>query len=116
MPSVRKQATLVLLGVFVDKGVWTGVPLRDILRKANLEHDSIRGIFISMDERYRTELPLAKALTDGVLISYEFDGKTFDRRNGFPLHLVAKNEPGYYWVKWLERIEVIEELATFETK
>lgn len=116
MPSVQKQVTLVCPGVFVDEGVWTGVPLRDILTKAGLEDDSIRVVFISVDERYRSELPLAKALSDGVLIAYEFDGKTFDRRNGFPLRLVAKNEPGYNWVKWLGRIEVIAEPATSETQ
>jgi DMSO/TMAO reductase YedYZ molybdopterin-dependent catalytic subunit len=116
MPSVREQTTLVCPGVFVDKGVWTGVPLRDILSKAGLKDGSIRVVFITMDERYRSELPLAKALSDGVLIAYEFDGKTFDRRNGFPLRLVVRNEPGYYWVKWLGRIEVIAELTTSETK
>jgi DMSO/TMAO reductase YedYZ molybdopterin-dependent catalytic subunit len=116
MPSVQKQVTLVCPGVFVDKGVWTGVPLRDILLKAGLEDDSVRVAFIGMDERYRSELPLTRALSDGVLIAYEFDGKTFDRRNGFPLRLVAKNEPGYFWVKWLGRIEVIAELATSKTK
>jgi DMSO/TMAO reductase YedYZ molybdopterin-dependent catalytic subunit len=116
MPSVREQVNLVCPGVFVDKGVWTGVPLRDILKKAGLEENSIRVAFISVDERYRAELPLRKALGDGFLIAYEFNGKTFDRRNGFPVRLVAKNEPGYYWVKWLGRIEVIAELAMSETK
>jgi 1,4-dihydroxy-2-naphthoate octaprenyltransferase len=27
--------------------------------------------------------------------------------NGFPLRLVARNEPGYLWVKWLGKIEVV---------
>jgi len=116
MSWVREQVTLVCPGVFVDKGVWTGVPLHDILRGAGLEIDSIRVAFISMDERYRSELPLEKALRDGFLIAYEFNGKTFDRRNGFPLRLVAKDEPGYYWMKWLGRIEVIAEMETSETK
>ena len=83
------------------------MPLLDILGRAGLEEGSDAVVFLDVKERYRAELPLARVLQDGFLVAYEFDGKTFDRRNGFPLRLVAKNEPGYYWVKWLGRIEIV---------
>jgi DMSO/TMAO reductase YedYZ molybdopterin-dependent catalytic subunit len=109
MPSGQEQVTLVCPGMFVDQGTWTGVPVRDILQKAGLKSGSKRVAFISANERYRSEIALERVLGDGVLIAYEFEGKTFDRRNGFPLRLVAKNEPGHSWVKWLGRIEVTAE-------
>jgi DMSO/TMAO reductase YedYZ molybdopterin-dependent catalytic subunit len=115
MPSVQELVTLVCPGIFVDKGVWTGVLVRDILQKAGLKSPSNRVVFISANERYRSEILLEKVLGDGFLIAYEFQGKTFDRRNGFPLRLVAKDEPGHSWVKWLGRIEVIAESTTSES-
>jgi len=109
MPSGQEPVTLVCPGVFVDKGTWTGVPVRDILQKAGFKSGSKRVAFISANERYRSQIALERVLGDGFLIAYEFEGKTFDRRNGFPLRLVAKDEPGHSWVKWLGRIEVIAE-------
>ncbi len=106
MPAVSEKIDLVCPGVFVDKGTWTGVPLRTILEKAGLGEGSDEVVFTSLDGRYHGGLPVEQALGDGVLIAYAFDGKPFDRLNGFPLRLVAKNKPGYLWVKWLGRIEV----------
>ncbi len=116
MPAVREEVTLVCPGVFVDTGVWTGVPLRDILNKAVPMEGSDRVAFVSADERYDAELPLERALGEGVLIAYEFEGRPFDRRHGFPLRLVARGEPGYSWVKWLGKIEVTGESGTSSTR
>lgn len=106
LPATRLTADLVCPGFFRDTGEWTGVPVRDLLARASVREGAAKVVFRSADGSYEQSLPLQKAMSEGILISYRFNGKEFDPRNGFPLRLVAKGEPGSVWVKWLGEIEV----------
>lgn len=106
MQPTRLAADLVCPGVFRDAGEWTGVRLGDLLEEAGIKAGAVKVVFRSVDGGYEQSLPLQKAMSEGTLISYRFNGKEFDPRNGFPLRLVAKGEPGSVWVKWLGEIEV----------
>jgi DMSO/TMAO reductase YedYZ molybdopterin-dependent catalytic subunit len=108
MPAVRADITLVCPGFFTDRGVWTGVPVRDLLALAGVRPGADRVVFTSLSQGYTSALSLADLERDGVLVAYEFDGKPFPVVHGYPLRLTAKDHEGNVWVKWLGEIQVSE--------
>jgi sulfoxide reductase catalytic subunit YedY len=107
LDSVRIYSELNCPGFFIDKGNWTGVPLKTILELAGIKEGASEVSFISIDESYQKNIPLEEAFEDGMLIAYEFEDEEFSKYHGFPLRLVADEKAGSYWVKWLGTIEVI---------
>jgi DMSO/TMAO reductase YedYZ molybdopterin-dependent catalytic subunit len=106
LPAVRQEITLDCPGFFTDRGVWTGVPVRDLLAMAGLRSGAAKVVFTSLSEDYTSTLSLQDVERDGVLVAYEFDGKPFPVVHGFPLRLTAKDHQGNVWVKWLGEIQV----------
>ena len=106
LPAVRQEITLDCPGFFTDRGVWTGVPVRDLLAMAGLRSEAAKVVFTSLSEDYTSTLSLQDVERDGVLVAYEFDGKPFPVVHGFPLRLTAKDHQGNVWVKWLGEIQV----------
>jgi DMSO/TMAO reductase YedYZ molybdopterin-dependent catalytic subunit len=51
-------------------------------------------------------VPVAQAQGDGVMLAYQVDGRLLSDVDGYPLRLVAGDQPGYVWVKELDHIEV----------
>jgi len=108
MPEVREEITLVCPGFFTDRGVWTGVPVRDLLALAGVRPAAGRVVFSSLSDGYTSTLSLEELQRDGVLVAYEFEGKPFPVVHGYPLRLAAKDHEGNVWVKWLGEIRVSE--------
>jgi DMSO/TMAO reductase YedYZ molybdopterin-dependent catalytic subunit len=108
LPAVREEITLECPGFFVDRGVWTGVPVRDLLAMAGVRAGATEVDFISLSGGYRSTLSLKDIAQDGVLVAYEFEGQPFPVVHGFPLRLAAKDHQGNVWVKWLGEIRVSE--------
>lgn len=83
---------------------WSGVPLMDLLAKAG----AAPGLFAVKLESvtgYAHILPLAEAAQ--VLIATHVGDETLDHLHGFPLRAVVPTRRGWFWVKWLARIEAI---------
>ena len=108
LPAVREQITLDCPGFFTDRGVWTGVPVRDLLALAGVKPGAVKAVFTSLSQGYTSTLSLAEVGKDGVLVAYEFEGQPFPVVHGYPLRLTAKDHPGSVWVKWLGEIRVSE--------
>ena len=108
LPAVREEITLDCPGFFTDRGVWTGVPVRDLLAMAGPRAGAAKILFTSLSEGYTSTLRLEDLERDGVLVAYEFDGRPFPAVHGFPLRLTAKDHQGNVWVKWLGEIRVSE--------
>jgi DMSO/TMAO reductase YedYZ molybdopterin-dependent catalytic subunit len=108
LPSVREEITLECPGFFIDRGVWTGVPVREFLARAGVRSGAKRVTFTSLDGGYSQSLALEDLQADGTLIAYEFNGKPFPKVHGFPVRLTAKGKAGSYWVKWLGSLSVEE--------
>jgi DMSO/TMAO reductase YedYZ molybdopterin-dependent catalytic subunit len=106
LPAVRKEITLECPGFFIDRGVWTGVPAREILARAGVRPGARRVTFTSLDGGYSQSLSLEDLQEDGTLIAYEFDGRPFPKVHGFPVRLTAEGKAGSYWVKWLGSLRV----------
>ncbi|MEO1192569.1 MAG: sulfite oxidase [Pseudomonadota bacterium] len=92
---------------------WTGVRLKDVLAKAGVKD----GVVYTAHEGADTHLsgdpeklplsrgvPIAKAMTDDILIAFEMNGAALHPMNGAPLRLVVPGWPGSCSQKWLTRI------------
>jgi len=93
---------------------WTGVPLKDLLRKAGLKAGALDVVFTGMDSGgYATVPDFAKSLSvdrardEEILVAYEMNEQPLPMLNGFPVRLVVPGWYGTYWVKALSEITVL---------
>ncbi|MEM6587376.1 MAG: sulfite oxidase [Pseudomonadota bacterium] len=94
---------------------WTGVRLKDVLEAAGVQDNVVYTAHYGADEHLSGDpeklpisrgVPIAKALTDNVLIAFEMNGDALHPMNGAPLRLVVPGWPASTAHKWLKRIEL----------
>ncbi|MEM1159709.1 MAG: sulfite oxidase [Pseudomonadota bacterium] len=94
---------------------WTGVRLKDVLEKAGVQSNVVYTAHYGADEHLSGDpeklpisrgVPIAKAMTDNVLIAFEMNGAPLHPMNGAPLRLVVPGWPASTGHKWLNRIEL----------
>jgi DMSO/TMAO reductase YedYZ molybdopterin-dependent catalytic subunit len=105
---------------------WTGTPLADLLGDCAPLKRGIEVVFFGTDEReeefpasqqlkgkkfqqnFARSLHITDAMRDDLLLCYEMNGEPLMKEHGFPLRLIVPGWFGISWVKWLNRIEVID--------
>jgi DMSO/TMAO reductase YedYZ molybdopterin-dependent catalytic subunit len=90
---------------------WRGVRLADLLDDAGVQGGATHLRFHSFDGVYTESLTLQQARRDDVLVAHEMLGKAVTREHGGPVRLYVAPMYGYKSIKWLERIEVVDELV-----
>jgi DMSO/TMAO reductase YedYZ molybdopterin-dependent catalytic subunit len=103
----------------VAEALWTGVPLEEILLAARPSERACEVVFEGADcGAHRTtddevpfarSVPLGRALNGDVLLAWAMNGRPIPPKHGAPLRVIV---PGVYAVasvKWLRRVEVLEE-------
>ena len=105
----------------IGTATWAGTPLAPILKQAGIKSRAVDVVFFGADEgeeevreikmkqRFSRSLSVPEALAPSVLLCYEMNGAPLPHLNGYPVRLIV---PGWYGVanvKWLTRIEVIEQ-------
>ncbi len=138
MPTVTKPMTLecagngrMLLDVkvpgvqwglgAVSTAEWTGVPLATLLERAGAVKNGIDVILEGSDGgvlknepkpqgalHFARALPMAKAMSDSVLLALKMGGADLSAEHGFPLRAVVGGWYGMASIKWLSRIVVTE--------
>ena len=88
---------------------YTGVPLRTLLQEAGYDTSAkwiyVEGADASSNGR---SIPMDKALDD-VLVAFKANGEALRKEHGYPVRLVVPGWEGNMWVKWLRRIEVMNQ-------
>lgn len=99
---------------------WTGTPLAALLKECGVLERGIEVVFFGADEKsekirdkdylqnFARSLAREEAMRDEVLLAYEMNGQPLPREHGGPLRLVVPGWFGIAWVKWLQRIEVLD--------
>jgi DMSO/TMAO reductase YedYZ molybdopterin-dependent catalytic subunit len=94
---------------------WTGVRLRDVLDRAGVKTGAIAARFSGLDEPlmpdgpdFMKSLALDHARDGEVMIAWAMNGETLPLLNGYPLRLVVPGWYSTYWVKALDRIELLD--------
>ena len=96
-------------GWSVFKNTWEGIPLKTLLKQAGVEPNARTVKFYSGDGVYTDSLTLEQADLDDVMVAVMHDGKPIPSDLGGPVRLVVPKMYAYKSVKWLNRIELIED-------
>lgn len=104
LPPRSKLARLdCTIGWYTDQ-VWRGVRLQDLLRSAGIDADAA-AVRLTAYEGYSHTL--TRGEIEDVVLATHVGGQPLDHEHGFPLRAVVPTHRGWFWVKWLRRIEVI---------
>jgi DMSO/TMAO reductase YedYZ molybdopterin-dependent catalytic subunit len=98
------RAALDCTGGWYAEQEWRGVVLSRLLRRVPT---GARSIDVISSTGYRRRLPLADL--DDLLLATHAAGKPLSAGHGGPVRLVAPGRRGFWWVKWVRRIEVTAE-------
>jgi DMSO/TMAO reductase YedYZ molybdopterin-dependent catalytic subunit len=96
---------------------WRGTRLAPLLEEAGIPDGTVEALFTGLDrgieggdeQAFQRALQLDEAMRGEVLLAYEMNGAPLPPQHGFPLRLVV---PGWYGmtnVKWLSRIDFLDE-------
>ncbi|MCL5986354.1 MAG: molybdopterin-dependent oxidoreductase [Actinobacteria bacterium] len=112
MPSISRVAVLECAGnpeggSLIGTAVWTGLPLRDILNIAGLKENALEVAFHGADG-FTSSIPIKLVYEKDVLIAYMMNGEILASEHGYPVRVVVPDHYGYKWVKWIEKIEVVD--------
>jgi len=102
--SVR--AVLDCTGGWYAAQDWRGVWLDRLLESAVGPLSRGRSVDVISVTGYRRRLPLADA--PHLLLATHVAGQPLSAGHGAPLRLVAPGRRGFWWVKWVVRIEVVD--------
>ncbi|HVZ42315.1 MAG TPA: molybdopterin-dependent oxidoreductase [Ramlibacter sp.] len=95
---------------------WLGVPLKDVLARAELKESARQVTFDGLDNGVMGGGDFVKALEvnhamDGeVMIAWQMNGADLPMLNGYPVVLVVPGYYGTYWVKHLSQIDVVDKV------
>ena len=94
---------------FTSCSQWTGVQLSLLLKEAGVQKGASWILAEGADaNKHSKSIPLAKAMDDA-LVAYGQNGEPVRPEQGFPLRLVVPGWQGINNVKWLRRIDVVDE-------
>jgi DMSO/TMAO reductase YedYZ molybdopterin-dependent catalytic subunit len=116
-------------------GEWTGVPLAELLDRAGIKTGAVSVYVAGWDrgridplKQYRSvgsddfdivdpgeinfdkALPMAKALHPDTILAWAHNGEYLTHVHGAPLRLIVPGWAGNWWVKWIEKIEVMDHM------
>jgi len=97
---VTRRATLDCTSGWYAHQDWTGVGVRTLLRDVS----GARSLLVRSVTGYWVRLPMSDV--DDILIATAVGGAPLSPGHGFPARLVVPGRRGFWWVKWVDRIEL----------
>lgn len=95
-------------GELVGNAIWTGVPIRDVLRRAGVQADADMVLSESVDG-YTASTPLASLTDDNLdaIFAVAMNGEPLPFEHGFPVRMVVPGLYGYVSAtKWVTTLTV----------
>jgi DMSO/TMAO reductase YedYZ molybdopterin-dependent catalytic subunit len=98
--STRLRATLDCTSGWYARQDWSGVPVSTLLRSTG----QARSLLVHSVTGYWIRLPMSDV--GRLLLATRVGGAPLSAGHGYPLRLIAPGRRGYWWVKWVDRIEL----------
>ncbi|HEX6452159.1 MAG TPA: molybdopterin-dependent oxidoreductase [Trebonia sp.] len=98
--DTQVRATLDCTSGWYSHQDWTGVPLSTLLHRG----PGTQSVYVHSVTGYWVRFPIHDL--DSLLLATQVGGAPLSADHGFPVRLVAPVRRGYWWVKWVDRIEV----------
>jgi hypothetical protein len=108
LPPKQLTATLDCTVGWFSRQRWQGVPLMDLVRRARPIRQA-NFIRIWADTGYNKSFSLQEA--ESILLATHLGGEPLSHPHGYPLRAVVPGWRGWFWVKWVRRIEVVSRPA-----
>ncbi len=107
----RPQNTPELSHGLVSCSEWTGVRLSALLERVGVKPNASWVLAEGADAcRLARSIPIEKALDD-ILVAYGQNGEALRSEQGYPLRLVVPGWEGNVNIKWLRRLQLIDQPA-----
>lgn len=98
--DVRIRTTLDCTSGWYAEQDWVGAPVAALLRARG----DARSLLVRSVTGYWIRFPVEEI--DHLLLATSVGGRPLARGHGFPVRLVAPDRRGFWWVKWVGRIEL----------
>lgn len=98
--NVRQPATLDCTSGWYAEQEWTGVPVSALLRGIG----DARSLLVHSNTGYWVRFPVGDI--DRLMLATGVGGAPLSAGHGYPLRLVAPGRRGFWWVKWVDRVEL----------
>ncbi len=108
MPSESGEALSISSSGEETITAYTGVALDNILKGFNVSTADYSGLRLLAVDGYSIEVPREILDVSRVILAYEIDGEPL-RAKDLPLRVVIPDVRAMYWVRQLERIELIDD-------
>ena len=105
----KPEMTPQMVDGLTSSGEWTGVPLVELLREVGAR-DSAKWIIAEGGDASKLvrSIPIEKAMDDA-LLAYAFNGEPLRPPNGYPARVFLPGFEGSTNVKWVRRLELVEQ-------
>ena len=112
LPRAEQVSTFhCVTGWSVENVHWAGVRFKDLLAAAQPKFDGTVLEFVSAEYPYVDTLTLKQAELHDAMLAYEMNGKPLPREHGAPVRVVIPEMYGYKNTKWVQKINVTDQVA-----
>lgn len=114
-PALTRTITLECIsnpvgGDLISTARWTGLRLAELLPDAGVQPGA-GAVAIRSADGFHESASLKDATADDALLVYEMNGVSLPVEHGYPLRLYMPNRHGMKLPKWIERIDLVEEVV-----
>ena len=102
----------------IGNAEWRGPRLIDVLAKAGASPQAMYadfdGLDLGMDKTpdFIRSIPMRKVLHSSTILALEMNGAPLPDLHGGPVRLIVPGWDGACWVKWVSRIDLVEQMHT----